>query len=388
MMGQGDSAIAAFQELVLDHPDASDGWLGLAESLFHYAGYAGHRATDARGAFVRLFSLDSAIAAITAYHLVDLAVLDSQPKEARAWLDHMAPEHPWRVMRESGLALRFGDSAAHRAALERLRQGPRQAIAQLVQVWMHGPLDPALADTLASQLITPLATPADRVRGAQYRLAALAAEDRWPEAQAAWQAGRNDRPFDAWVVQATFAGFRADSVARPMFDYAERLVSAGESPDFRRPPWDPVQESFFALVHRAATSGDSAAVRRLIDRIAAAPAEAQGPYPIQSSLGAVLEGRLALLAGDTAGAIAALGRGVSRVHGPGDGFFPMTSMAPERLRLAELLAATGQPAAAGRWLGSFSETWAVADAMFAPRVRALRARLKMPSPPPPAERPR
>lgn len=388
MMGQGDSAIAAFQELVLDRPDASDAWLGLAESLFHYAGYAGHHAADARGAFAKLFLLDSAVAAITAYHLVDLAIADSQPKEARAWLDRMPPEHPWRVMRESALALRFGDSTARRLALARLGRGPRQAIAQLVQIWMHGPLDPDLADTLATLLITPMATPADRVRGAQYRLAALAAEDRWPEAVAAWRAVRKDRPFDAWMVQAWFAGFRADSIVRPMFGYAEDLVARGESPDFRRPPWDPLQEPFFALVHRAALSGDSAAVRRLLDRIAAAPADPAGAYPVETSLRAALEARLALLAGDTAGAIGALGRAVSRVHGPGDGFFPMTSMAPERLRLAELLAATGQRVAAERWLGSFSETWAVADAMFAPRVRALRARLQMPSSPPPAERPR
>ncbi len=388
MLGQGDSAIAGFQELVLDRPDASDGWLGLAESLFHYAGYAGHHATDARGAFAKLYLLDSAVAAITAYHLVDLAIVDSQPKEARAWLDRMPAEQPWRTMRESALALRFGDSTAHRLALARLGRGPRQAIAQLVQIWMHGPLNPALADTLASLLIGPMATPADRVRGAQYRLAALAAEDRWPEALAAWRSVRKDRPFDAWLVQAAFAGFRADSAVRPMFGYAEGLVARGESPDFRRPPWDPLQEPFFALVHRAAMSGDSAAVQRLLEHIAAAPADPQGSYPVQESLGAALEARLALLAGDTAGAAASLGRAVSRVHGPGDGFFPMTSMAPERLRLAELLAATGQRVAAERWLGSFSETWAVADAMFAPHVRALRARLQMPSSPPPAERPR
>jgi tRNA A-37 threonylcarbamoyl transferase component Bud32/tetratricopeptide (TPR) repeat protein len=386
MMGQGDSAIAAFQELVLDRPEASDGWLGLAESLFHYAGYSGHRATDSRAAFVRLYALDSMVAAVTAYHLVDLAVGDSQPKEARAWLDRMPGGHPWRVMRESALALRFGDTASRRVALEQLGRGPRQALTQLVQVWMHGPLDATVADTLATLLMTPLATPADRLRGAQYRLAALAAEDRWSEALAAWRAARSDRPFDAWIVQATFAGFPADSVARPMFAYAERLVASGRSPDFRQPPWDPLLEPFFALVHRAAVSGDSAGVQRLLDRIATTPAEAQAPYPMEASLRAALEARLALLAADTGAAVAALRRAVSRVHGPGDGFFPMTSMAPERLQLATLLAATGDRAAAEQWLESFSETWAVADAMFTPRARALLAHLKVSPSPPPAER--
>ena len=386
MMGQGDSAIAAFQELVLDRPEASDGWLGLAESLFHYAGYSGHRATDSRAAFVRLYALDSMVAAVTAYHLVDLAVGDSQPKEARAWLDRMPAGHPWRVMRESALALRFGDTASRRLALDQLSRGPRQALTQLVQVWMHGPLDATVADTLATLLMTPLATPADRLRGAQYRLAALSARDRWPEALAAWRAGRSNQPFDAWIVQATFAGFPADSIARPMFGYAERLVAEGRSPDFRRPPWDPLLEPFFALVHRAAMSGDSAGVQRLLDRIVAAPADAQAPYPMQASLRAALEARLALLAADTGAAVAALRRAVSRVHGPGDGFFPMISMAPERLRLATLLAATGDPAGAEQWLGSFSETWAVADAMFTPRARALLAHLKVSPSPPPAER--
>jgi len=61
-------------------------------------------------------------------------------------------------------------------------------------------------------------------------------------------------------------------------------------------------------------------------------------------------------------------------------------MAPERLRLARLLAATGDRAAADQWLGSFSETWAVADAMFTPRVRDMRAQQKASSLLPPAER--
>jgi len=386
MLGQGDSAIAAFQELVLDRPDASDGWLGLAESLFHYAGYAGHRATDARAAFVRLYALDSALAPVTAFHLVDLALVDSQPAEARAWLDRMPRDHPWRTARESALELRFGSPERRRAALEQLGRGPRQAIAQLVQVWMHGPVEPGLADTLAAELIAPLATPADRLRGAQFRLAALASAGRWPDALAAWRTVRSDRPFDPWIVQAAFAGFPVDSLVRPMLGYAEQLVARGESPDFRRPPWDPVQEPFFALVHQAADRGDSAVVRRLLDRIAAAPTDARGAYPTETSLGAALQSRLALLSGDTAAAITALRRAVSRVHAPGDGFFPMTSMAPERLQLARLLAATGDRAAADQWLGSFSETWAVADAMFTPRVRDMRAQQKASSLLPPAER--
>src|SRR6266545_4740995 len=172
-----------------------------------------------------------------------------------------------------------------------------------------------------------------------------------------------------------------------MFSYAERLAASGQSPDFRRPPWDPVQESFFALVHRAAVAGDSGSVQRLLERLASAPVDSQGPYPTRSSFQAALEARLALLAGDTAAAIAGLRRAVSRVHGPGDGFFPMTSMAPERLLLAQLLAANGDNTVADQWLGSFSETWAVADAMFAPRVRAMRARLQESPSPRRAERP-
>src|SRR4029079_9560104 len=35
---RGDSAVAAFQRVVLQDPDEIDGWLGLGDALFHFSG--------------------------------------------------------------------------------------------------------------------------------------------------------------------------------------------------------------------------------------------------------------------------------------------------------------------------------------------------------------
>jgi hypothetical protein len=56
-------------------------------------------------------------------------------------------------------------------------------------------------------------------------------------------------------------------------------------------------------------------------------------------------------------------------------FYPLMSMAPQRILLAELYAARGDAMRAAKWLASFNSTWAVGDAFFRGRVEAMRQRL-------------
>ncbi|HEX5385234.1 MAG TPA: serine/threonine-protein kinase [Gemmatimonadales bacterium] len=373
LLGQGDSAIATFQETVLDRPDATDAWFGLGESLFHYAGYAGYHAVDAEAAFARMYALDSVFAPIHD-HEIDLAIASGDRARAMAAFARMRPEDMWRPARAAALALRFGSPAERRRELAQLRTASRATLTDLIQLWLHGPIDAGLADTLATMLTGPDATPEQRVRAAEYRVAALGAQRRWPEAEAVWDSAAAITPFDGWIVQAYFAGLPAERLARPMLDYARQAVDRGESPDFRMPAWDAVQQPFFALVHEAVLDGDGQRVRALRDAIDRAPKDTTLPYRVAPAFRAALDARLALLAADTVRAIAALRQSVSRVAGPGDSYFPMLSMAPERVALARLLAARGDSAGAAQVRESFSETWALADAMFAAGARNPRAR--------------
>jgi hypothetical protein len=84
-----------------------------------------------------------------------------------------------------------------------------------------------------------------------------------------------------------------------------------------------------------------------------------------------LRARLALLAHDSAGAVDALERAVSRIAEPYTANYPLTAAAPQRFLLMRLLAARGEPAGAERWRRSFSRSWAVADLLYLPALDSL-----------------
>ncbi len=56
-------------------------------------------------------------------------------------------------------------------------------------------------------------------------------------------------------------------------------------------------------------------------------------------------------------------------------FYPLLSMAPERMLLAELSLARGDTATARRWLDSFSNAWSFGDVLYARRVACVRREL-------------
>jgi hypothetical protein len=77
---------------------------------------------------------------------------------------------------------------------------------------------------------------------------------------------------------------------------------------------------------------------------------------------------LALLAGDTVGAIGLLEESVSRIPELYTANYPLTAMGPQRLLLSEIQEARGAPAEAGRWRDSFRHTWSVADVFYLARL--------------------
>src|SRR2546423_96711 len=79
---------------VLDTRDDIDGWLGLGESLVHYAAFSGASPQDARPAFDRMVALDSSFAPLY-YHLVDLAVYAGDSAAAGAALRRLRTDHPY-----------------------------------------------------------------------------------------------------------------------------------------------------------------------------------------------------------------------------------------------------------------------------------------------------
>ena len=145
VLGLGDSAIAAFQGTVLDDRTEVDGWLGLGESLLHFAGFTGHSAMDARPAFERVMSLDSTFAPIYD-DLVQLAVFAGEERGARTYLAHMSPNSPVRAVTAAIVGLGFGSAKERAAALAELRSADRSVLSEAIIFWMHGGFDLGLAD--------------------------------------------------------------------------------------------------------------------------------------------------------------------------------------------------------------------------------------------------
>lgn len=372
VLGSGDSAIAAFQDAVLDDQTDIDAWYGLGEALFHFGAFAAHSPLDARAALDRVAALDTSFAPVYD-HLLELALQADDRSGAEGYLRRLRVDDPWRPMREALIALQFSSGRDRSAALSRLQRMERPALSQVVISVIHGGRKPALADTIAGFFLGANRTPDDRRRGGQYRMVALAAQGHWIDAVRTWRAVAVDEPFDAWVVQAALAGYQAADLAEPMFAWARRQVAAGRSPDFRRPYWDEVRQGFDALVDRATLEGDSAEVTDLLRRIEKAPT-GNPTDPGPEALRASLRARLALLAGDSTRATGLLQRAVSRIAEPWTANFPLTAMGPQRYLLAELLGTRGDSAQARRWQDSFSNSWAITDVLYLARMGRLGRR--------------
>jgi len=381
IMREADSAIVAFQGLVADYPGLPDAWFGLAEALYHFAGFADNSPQDAEPALRRVLTDDPTFAPLWE-HRVDLAIYRGDRPEARRLLGSMHPHDRDLPGQEASVTLAFGGSDERARALASLQGGERTRISLIAAVFGHASFNLPLVDTAAALLIAPGRTHEDRVRGGQYRLVALAGQGRWNDALAAWRAGQTagaGLDFDRWVVAAYLAGWPAEQLAKPMLALARTRVNAGtaggEGGGSGVRPTEEADEALRGLVHRALVAGDSVDVRWLRGRVAVTMRDADASDPMPDALTAVLDARLALLARDTVRALASLERSVQRPAQPFMVFYPLLSMAPERMLLAELNLARGDTATARRWLDSFSNAWSFGDVLYARRVACVRREL-------------
>ncbi|MFQ5705470.1 MAG: protein kinase [Gemmatimonadales bacterium] len=364
------AATAGFQRIVLDYPDLPDAWLGLGESLMYMGAYVGHSLTDARAAYESLVAIDSGFAPIHG-RLVALALLQGDWSRGERSFRGMPRDDRERAVWAAALELSSGDEQQVSRALRSMATADRPTLSLLFAFLTRRKWGLVLADSIAGYLMGPDRTPDDRLRGAQYRLVALTAQQRWREAQRVWSRVAQGLSFDRWVVAAYLAGYDAADLARPMLEWSRNQVHAGVAPNFSRPTDDVANQAFRALVHAATLWGDSAEAGELLAALDAArqPDESN---PLPAGLRSSLRARLALLASDTTRAVAYLDSAVARPGSPWIAFFPLTALGPQRLLLARLLARLGRAADAERWLNSFDNTWSVGDALYAARLTELR----------------
>ena len=268
---------------------------------------------DARPAFERMAALDSTFAPIY-YHLVDLAVYAGD-SAAAATFPPPRPAGP-SVPRRARSPRSASGSARRASARRRSRRsggrppgdqrGGDRLGARRRSTWGWRTPPPA-----SSSAPTGCPTIACAARTTGWRPGRPWAAG--PRATPAWDSVARSVTIDPWLVQAVLAGL---SGARPRGPD----VRVGPRPDARRPHaglhasrrGTTCARAFEALVYRAVVEGDSAETGELLRRIDRAPPPPPSE-PAAEALRWSLRARLALLAHDTTGAVAALRRAVARI---------------------------------------------------------------------------
>jgi serine/threonine-protein kinase len=356
-------AQAAFQRLATDERDLPEAWWGLSECMLHFGAYEGLAPVEALSSFEHVVSLDPAFS--PAYiHLTELAILANAEDDARRYLAGVRRATDTAIL-NIAVPLQFGPDPARREALVRLDAQERAVHSELIRIFRN---DLPRVDSIALSLIRAARSPDDRRRGAQYRLAALAAQGRWEDALRAWQNDAGQPDFDAWVMHAFLAGLPAGGEALPMLRWARRSLAAGPTPDLTE-QLAPEHDALRALVSVALLNGDRGEVDGLLERVESIAVGADDWRPEPAALKATLLARRALIDGDSAEAITLLQSALERLPWSSSTYTPLMDAGPQRLLLARLHEAQGSTAAAARLLRSYGASLAVGDLLYAGVVR-------------------
>jgi len=380
IMREADSAIVAFQGLVADYPGLPDAWFGLAEALYHFAGFADNSPRDAEPALRRLLTDDPTFAPLWE-HRVDLAIYSDDGPEARRLLGSMHPNDRDRPGQEAAVTLAFGRSDERARVLASLEAGERTRISLIAAIFGHASFNLPLVDTVAALLVAPGRTHEDR--GARRAVPARRAGRRGAleRRSRGWRAGRRGRAAripNRWIVQAYLAGWPAEQLARPMLATAARASGGGNGWPRSERSSDRQRKRGSAcagwctrpsLPATLATSGGCAAESPRRCGTPMSRIRCRTRWPRRWRLASRCSRR------DTARALAALGTVRAAPVQPFMVFYPLLSMAPERMLLAELNLTRGDTATARRWLDSFSNAWSFGDVLYARRVACVRREL-------------
>jgi adenylate cyclase len=366
LLRNGQDAIAGFYSLVSEHPQFPEAWFGLGESYFHLSGFGGAGPQSSMPVFLRLVAIDSTFAGSFTYsHIVDAALWRRDFDHAWTFLDLL--ESPIdRAARDAALKLLVGSEPERIATRRAMESFGVEVIAQMAYLSAD---DPTLLADIGKSLLGERRSPSDRRVGARFRFAGLAGAGRWLEAVEVWESELRTEAFDPWMLHAYFAGFPAEAYALPMLRFARRMLSDTSSVYFGGIDSDR-NEWLRALVQANLINGDSVEAALLqghLDRAASGPTD-----PELDGLKHSIAARMSLLGADTASAIDHLEQALSRGPWAVDSYYrPLADAAPQRLLLAKLYAARGQPERARIWANSFGRNLAVGDGLYLPAARRL-----------------
>lgn len=361
VLREPERAISGFQRLAVDNEEMVDAWLGLGESLFHLGPWLGQPGSAAIDPFRQVLRLDREYGDAS-YHLATLATEADQQALARSLLDRF-PAGERKAELEATFALRFGPDDVRARMLDSLKAGPRSRISTAITQLAVDPVYWRLADSAASFLGNAGRTPSDRTRGGQYHLLLRAALGDPHAGLAAWSDLSRGAELDAWLLHVFLAGAPVERFAEPMLERARRFVDAAPEVSLDYIPADPLASTAWrAVLHAAVLGGSAAEVRALKGRLESVAVERTDPYP--DAFRHALDARAALLDADTAGAIEALERALTRIPQIASTFSPLSDFSPERDLLATLYQLTGDARRADRWRRSFVHSRFLPDIVY------------------------
>jgi tetratricopeptide (TPR) repeat protein len=370
LAGRADRAADAFRVAVTRQPDWAEAWTALGEVYEHLLPPVAQPDSMAREAFEQAHRLDRGLLPPT-YHLAGALVREGRVAEADSLIRRYAGSadsvQAWTLQLMASCVRGHSGSAAWRQAAGRSAQAVFEAAVQLAAAGLR---QPGCASG-AWQALVASPTPADedrqRERGfAQVGLLAVdVARGRPGEAAARYRADSVLPQRVRLMLPLLLVPLGVDLAAEA--DAARRELTAEFGAGGERSP-SPVHA--WILGTRAVADGDRAVA-------AAAAAElarrAAGGGRLEGQLALSLAARVALAAGDTAGAMARLAE--LRPGAPLTvlGWAPWETLGAERMLLARLRLTRGDTAGARLAASGFDAAAAPIDILYLRPSLELRA---------------
>ncbi len=368
--GDVSGAERIFRQLLVEYPDAVDGWFALGELQFHFGTLIGTPLGESRTAFREVLRRDPSFATAVA-HLLMLALAEGDDAAAREYIRRYHEIDSTSVVAE---LVGAGDTLLHRPTLAPrvLASFPRRSreflenVAFIASEFGRSPAERAVGARALEAIWTGAARGDDRAHAFRMRMASMLGTGRYASAVRFFREARGmgvpADELDRWMVLSgvtAMPDFGSDSAQAAA---VRRLTGATDNPLVAR--W---------LVARWFARRDPDRAQDALGDLRRIVRPAGRASPLELSLLDDLAAGERLAAGDTAGALATWRRATQRFSVEQVPFALVASLWPLRMARVRIASFAGRQREVLDASATFLRIAAFVDQAAWPEVLPLRA---------------